>query len=689
MKITRHNVWSYYDYNRGYNLAIKAALQNILQHQDVRPLGYRASRDTPQHSLLRPSKYARKVTQAPSQVQKEIARFDIADLASYERVVFACCAWGDYDTYVITGEMGSGKTALARFIRTVLKRKRADLCGSCHECEPTVIYRDFNRYAHVDSVHELRKLFKEDLVAAVLPVVVDIFGEAGRVDNFRRHVLEEPEDEEFVRFLDFDRSVRRLHNWSDLTDPQKAEVLADYVRSRPALAAPEERSVDAKLLYCTTLLSYIRARIRRDPACCVFIFDNLDGVRPDAQLSLLQVILATQSTSHAKTLVPLRLTTFERWETQAAFVFGHIDHIGPGPMEIVQQRLAWWSDHWEEQPSIQALEEPYRAALRRRLEYVRKVFASAPRTVEALSALAGASVRLGLYLMERAFSNAVIKWDSDPYYVSEIPKCVLIDNSGDSLDVSLDDQYTTNLFADPDSNDFSLLSLRLLQMTYSLKSTASERTVGSIVEAVECLNAQYTPAKVRIALNCLLFEKSPLMWVDARAGFTEDEDLTRRTEVVSATEGGSAYMVVLLHDLVYIQECFMSVSWPDGRVPLSVDYRREEQRFRALYACLECLLEADRTEVERYLAARKSNNVRLRLDVELISNRIMRNVARSFLGITSSREEGVSVEVLKSWRSMVVTGFNNEYELLKRDNVKLTNLAVDFDEAIKSAAAAI
>src|SRR4051794_36407133 len=109
MRITRQNVSRNYEHNRQYNVAVKAVVQNIFQHQDVRPLGYRPSRDTPTHSLLRPSKFARKVTQAPTQLPSELARFDISDLQSYERVVFACCAWGDYDTYVLTGEMGSGK----------------------------------------------------------------------------------------------------------------------------------------------------------------------------------------------------------------------------------------------------------------------------------------------------------------------------------------------------------------------------------------------------------------------------------------------------------------------------------------------------------------------------------------------------------------------------------------------------
>ena len=676
MGIRRDNIASQYRTNRQFNAAVRNVVQNIFQQERPDPLSYRAARASLHHRQARPhSKEARRVDLADS-LPNETTRFDTADLAPYEQMVFGCCAWGEYSTYVITGEMGSGKTTLARFLYSVLRRPRRSLCPHCSKCVATVIYRDFNTYAHTTSIPAIVDAFSEDLLAAFISVLTIVFTEDGRIDALRGYLESSPADLDQIGLFHKWLPATRRRDWLNLAIPVKVSSLMEFVQHRPGTRA--ERDVGTQLLYCVTLLKYVREHVRRDAACLVLIFDNLDGVRPDCQLELLRMVLALQATAKVKMLIPLRYTTFKHWEGHCAFVFGHIEHVGPRPMEIVQARLRWWSEHWYERLDVAALAPADREALRNRVDYLLELFESSPRTVDALAALAGGSVRLGLFLMERVFMNGLVRYDHNPYYAGDVVRCVLLDNEQDTLDMSLDDQLTTNLFADPLTNEFSMITLRLLQLSYTLADRPGERTVAAICRTIRALGAE--AETVRLAMNQLLFEKSALLWVDAVAMFRTSEELFRSTDVVNVTEAGALYYEALLNDLVYVQECFMSVTWSDVRVPLSVDYRQMSGRFVALRACLACLLERDRDEVQRFLEAHRRNVVGIHIEPQLVSGRILYNVARGVVAILRARNETPTGDELSAWRDLLVTGFNMEWTLLGTTNERLRKLGDELKE---------
>jgi hypothetical protein len=98
----------------------------MLQHATPEPIGYRPARVSGGSPITRPSKWARHIPVVKTPSTKK-SRFNTDDLEIYERMMFGCLAWGDYSTYVITGEMGSGKTSVAQCVREVLLRERSEL----------------------------------------------------------------------------------------------------------------------------------------------------------------------------------------------------------------------------------------------------------------------------------------------------------------------------------------------------------------------------------------------------------------------------------------------------------------------------------------------------------------------------------------------------------------------------------
>lgn len=149
MRIKRHGLQVFSAHNAGYNGAAAPIVGDIFDTELRQPEQYVVSRPV---QPRRPARLESKsesgdyVVVAYVPPKHQVGRFDTTGLGEYERVLLSCLAWGKYSTYVLVGEMGSGKTTTARFIEGVLQRPRAALCGNCAVtvCEPLILYIDFN-----------------------------------------------------------------------------------------------------------------------------------------------------------------------------------------------------------------------------------------------------------------------------------------------------------------------------------------------------------------------------------------------------------------------------------------------------------------------------------------------------------------------------------------------------------------
>lgn len=365
MIITREKVASNYDYNYAYNQAVGTLVGEIFQTESEGPISYlpipRFQSTSPWMSAT--ASKIKIVKNKYSAGTEEIRRFDLTGLDQYETTLFSCLAWGEYSTYVVAGEMGSGKSTCANFLMRALARPKAKDCGKCQNCSPVLITIDFNKGYDIHDAELVQKTFREELYSELKPRLRSIFAAEKLTSRFVEFCRGEGASHGFNRFDDFVQSVRKANDWSSLTYADQAERLIDFVND-------DKRDIHQQLRMSMLLLNYVRRTCRQDSPCLVLLFDNLDRILPDAQLDLLVTILSLQSIAKSKALVTLRKTTFERLNSQAAYSFGYVNHSGPRPLEIVKCRLQYWVKNWEALPQVMAIPDDFRTALYARLQYV-------------------------------------------------------------------------------------------------------------------------------------------------------------------------------------------------------------------------------------------------------------------------------------------------------------------------------
>lgn len=674
MIITRDKIVSHYETNADYNQAVGPLVGEIFQTESHGPVSYIPVPRFQPHSpwMSATAATVKVVEKRYAAAIEEVQRFDMSGLEQYESTLFSCLAWGQYSTYVVAGEMGSGKSSCANFLMQALKRPRLKTCGMCLRCTPMLVTIDFNKGFDFVDKNLVMKTFREILYAELKPRLRNIFEAEKLTPKFVEFCKSDGITLGFNLFDDFIQATRRSKVWHSLSNTEQAEHLIDFVN--------DKHDIHQQLWLSMLLLNYVRRTSRQDNPCLVLLFDNLDRVLADAQLDILVTILSLQDISQTKALVTLRKTTFERLASQAAYSFGYINHTGPRPLDIIRSRIQYWLAHWDEMPQVLSIPEEYRNALFARLQYCLDLYEHSPRTIESIEAIAGSSVRLGLYMMERVFVNSSIRYNEAPHYTSDVLRAVIVNADSPNLEVSATDQVLANVFAAPRSTQRSFILLRILQLVFAFKDFPTERKTSNLELFLRTIGG-WKPEEVREALNHLLYVKRPLLWVDGKTAYRDVQDMRQCNDVVYLTDAGEAYIRKLIKDLVYVQECLMSVSWADERIPPRVDYSRMTERLTVLRQCIRVLMEDDWKQTRQFRAWLKTNSRFHNISPVMMTGRIAYSVGRAAQGIlkTGRSQTPAEVSCLSGWKSTLIEAYNKEREILGVENTKLMSLIESFD----------
>lgn len=300
------------------------------------------------------------------------------------------------------------------------------------------------------------------------------------------------------------------------------------------------------------------------------------------------------------------------------------------------------------------------------------LYDNSARTIEALEAIAGSSVRLGLFMMERIFVNSCIRYNEVPHYSGEVVRTVVVDAESSNLEMTANDQVVANVFAAPRSSELSLMLLRMLQIVFALKDHPAERTTINLEIFLRAIG-EWTSEEVLDGINHLLYVKRPLLWVDGKTEYRDLRHMRECKDIVYMTEAGEAYLRKLVRDLVYVQEALMSISWHDPRVPPRVDYSYSTERLNVLRQCLRTVMEVDWQQCARFKAWLKNSAKSHTVRPELITSRIAYNIGRAVLGILKGSRAASAAQYacLSGWKSTLIEAFNKEQEILGVENVKL------------------
>src|SRR5215813_1911943 len=102
MRINRDGVPYFEPYNEQFNKAAAPLIGEIFQTEGNSPIGYIMARETRSGpGGWQPNPV---VSLVKSKLDGDWGKFDLSGLGEYEKILFSCIAWGEYSTYVLTGE---------------------------------------------------------------------------------------------------------------------------------------------------------------------------------------------------------------------------------------------------------------------------------------------------------------------------------------------------------------------------------------------------------------------------------------------------------------------------------------------------------------------------------------------------------------------------------------------------------
>jgi hypothetical protein len=669
----------YSDRNRQYNQRIVSLVDDMLGTHLVYPEYVPIKEFT---SALPSAAQAHKEIHVVKGIQdppaKSTAQFDRRGLDLYEQVVFTSLAWGNYGLYCLVGEMGSGKTALTTQLKEVLERRRPVECGRCSACIPIVIRLDFNEGFADAATDTILARFERRLYAQLKAQLSDRFRNDFNVDAFVVFARKREAFTSLADFHDFAETCQDDEKWRKATNKQRADQLFAHIKSH------EDLGYQLELLM--RLLGYARSQLLPEPACIVMIYDNLDKIKYEAQMEILYAVMSYQHMANVRALVPLRRTSFEKLASQRVYSFGAINHTGPSPLEIIRRRLDHYSKNFDTDRLTSSLDPSTAAALRRRVNYVLSIVShNTGYVVDTLRSIPGDSVRLGLFMMVRAFVNNTLPYDTETSSTTDVVRAALVGDNEDGH-IAFNDDVVANIFHDGHTGAPSLLCVRILSLLKAFQDASSKRTLGNLIAILREVGG-WSVRDVLLALNYLMNTKRPLVWADGRTQFglaLEKKGEIPSKEILFLSSAGELYLRVLASQLAYFQECVICLEWRSENVPSSFDASNIDSRMSMVRACFVEIQAMDIKQCKRFVQYKERNAWQL-LPLVVFSNRMLYGLATAALRIFRKHHEnsGLIADEWRSWHDQILQSINTEAELAGgKRNDQLTALEASFRSAL-------
>lgn len=345
-----------------------------------------------------------------------------------------------------------------------------------------------------------------------------------------------------------------------------------------------------------------------------------------------------------------------------------INHNGPSPLEIIRQRLDHYSKNFTHEPLTASLDHATATALRRRISYLAGIVShNTGYVIDALRSIPGDSVRLGLFMMVRAIVNNAMPFDGETSSSSDLVRAIFIKDNDDGA-LAFNDDIVANVFHDGQGahGNPSLLCVRILGILKEFGEAASKRTLGNLCATLREIGG-WSVRDVLHALNYLMNPKRPLVWADGRTQFNlalERKGEVPTKEVLFLSSAGEAYLRTLSVQLVYFQECVISLDWRSANVPTAVDSADIDSRMGMVRQCFVEFQAMDQKRFVRF-AQHKAGNEWQTLTLVLFSNRLLYGLAKAALLIFQKHflNSGRIAEEWRAWHNQMIQSVNLEERL--------------------------
>lgn len=644
----------YKNNNEYNNSSISNFVEDILSPERVGDSGYVTLGDFNYDECI--------FSPCPDFIKEEIKNVLLSpEIFGYEKLVLSNLLYGNKTNYVLAGAMGSGKTALIRYLEQYIEKNHSSIISiiylNFHEGFPTLLNAD-----------QTFSLFKSLLINQLKAFIYDIFiKNDGLFDEF---LLLVRNDYKSLHML-YNHVIRTINICSQKNYLLSERIVCFFDQIH------NESHIDEWLISYFQILKVLKLLLSKIQKKIILFFDNLDGISSPAQKDILDSIITYNEISQIKSLIALRRSSYQRLFGKANYDYGYFHHYGPFPQRILRKRLLYWKDKLDLHPLTTLLDDNHKKALYNRISYILKDTSSKKSyTNKYLDSLSGRSVRLGLYLSQRLFINNVFPYDDDSNWDNLIARSLLV---GKEEHILPNDVFILNIFQKPNFCLLSLLPLRILQILKEFFTNSPHlmkfRYVISILRSL----AYNDDPDILSCFNILFNIEKPLLWIDSIYKFDSIEQMEKLDDKIFFTEIGLSYYDNLLIDLNYIQECFLSIPYSDFNI---ISYGDDSiyDRFDYILKCLSSIHDLDYKEILNYS---KSDSIIYinKENIELFSNRIIYNIFKSFMSITKSHDiEAKNEKYFLDWKSKITLCFNHSFS--NKSKTKMNNCLNEIDDRL-------
>lgn len=549
---------------------VKHLVESIFTTKGKGGIGYIQSRSTNFHES-RHNYFKGRGTKSQKylkpQRDKSINKRKIKDIGPLEFSLLKYLLLVDYNVIILTGALGSGKSAISNycldFLEESIKSKRE--IGIKLPSEIFLSRFDFNSGVPTRKREEILELFYIDLFTNLEVSIERLNLKYNFINTFFNHIVNNRLNGTWeIHFNDFIQE----YGITKGNHVKNFKILMKWIKSK------ENKLVKLRLL--SFLVGYIKETFSDSNISeFIFFFDNLDQIPDDTQLDILSIIFSLVEKSNIKVLVPLRLTSFGKINGYGSYSFGIFQNTGHLPRNISLLRMVHYKENTtsnQYKKSTHSISNDNLLKLQDRISYILPYLKNRnTRLSKCFDSIAGNSVRRGLYLSERLFLNNVLDFKDDKINQDRYIHSILVgNNTGAKLDPN--DSLLVNIFTCNETINNSLINIRILQILHNFWRNRTECSLGLILAETKQLG-HWNPNEIFTSINYMLNFRKRLIYIEGVREYKDVQNLEQSiSDKVYLTYTGYKYLTELIYNMQYIQDCFNNMDWSVRLIKGAGDY---------------------------------------------------------------------------------------------------------------------
>lgn len=576
----------------------------------------------------------------------------------YENLVAHLMLNGGFDTYVIAGGMGTGKTSACGFIVDLLTTKLGKKGNFIIN-----LRFDFNGpYDGTDD--EIVAQFKRELYSKLSWEVEDFFRENPESLEIFCSILNHPtEKKDYVEFKNFKSHKETCWIEKTITDEEKVNKFIEFLDSH-------EDKINAlmKAVY------FIAHKIPGNTV--ILVFDNIDVLFPNCQRRILINVFKYNTIAKVRCFLPLRRATFKRTlreiqkdeYSKAAFNFGYIHHHGVEPLKVVLERVNKFLLNPSNFKIINSLPTVYKEQLIKRFEVYKTFLEKDNPFFRFFTFISGRSSRVALLLSKRFFVNNVIEFSNQNFHFDQGIKAFMVADNPDYLFDNTNEQEIANVLCCNVYSEFSFIPHLILSYIASAKDIQQYEIKYIFSKVKESIRYDLSNQEFLDILNHILSVRRPLLWSDDKSYYERNTDLLENVNTLQFTEVGKGYFDIVNHNTQYLQECLMSLRWDHDYVPQQFDSFKLSDRFAFLRKCILDIFNKEKKYVQ------------YEPHIKPLSTLLFTTIGNYYYYIINNNDALLKTQhdEILSWKSLR-TEMYNEYQFDKYSDERICRFVDEYD----------